>query len=183
MQMVVAVGALIPRKGYHFLVPAAALLAKDHPQLKVYIVGQGGQRAELEELARKAKVDDRLVFTGNRPNEELNLWFSAADVSCLVSSREGWPNVVLESLASGTPVVATGLWGVPEILVSPGLGIMVEQEAGAIAQGLREALSRAWNREEIVTYARQRTWDVVAGEVESFLGKTLQDQRQAAAPA
>jgi len=167
-QVIVAVGALIPRKGYQFLIPAVASIAARYPQLKSYIVGKG-DRADLQELCRKHHVEDRVFLVGSRPNEELNDWYSAADFSCLVSSREGWPNVILESLACGTPVVATGLWGVPEILVSPELGIMVAQEIPAIANGLEQALTRVWNRDAILKYARTRTWDVVAQEVEQYL--------------
>jgi glycosyltransferase involved in cell wall biosynthesis len=99
-------------------------------------------------------------------------------LSCLVSSREGWPNVILESLACGTPVLATGLWGVPEILVSPELGIMVAQERQAIADGLSQALSRAWDRDAILRYARTRTWDVVAQEVEQYLAHVSSSSRR-----
>jgi glycosyltransferase involved in cell wall biosynthesis len=167
-QVIVSVGALIPRKGFQFLIPAVARIATRYPRLKAYIVGKGDQN-ELQELCRTHKVEDRVFLVGSRPNEELKYWYSAADLSCLVSSREGWPNVVLESLACGTPVLATGLWGVPEILVSPDLGIMVTQEIEAIATGLDEALSRTWDRAAILRYARTRTWDVVAEEVDQYL--------------
>lgn len=167
-QVAVAVGALIPRKGYQFLIPAIARIAERHPQLVVFIVGKGDAE-KLREQARACHVQDRIVFAGGRPNQELPLWYSAADVSCLVSSREGWPNVVLESLACGTPVVATGLWGVPEILVSPELGTMVAQDAEAIGDGLSAALGRRWDRGAIIRYARTRTWETVAGEVEKYL--------------
>ena len=167
-QMVVSVGALIPRKGFQFLIPAVARIAAHYPVLKVYIVGKGDP-TELKELCRTHKVEDRVFLVGSRANEELKFWYSAADLSCLVSSREGWPNVVLESLACSTPVLATGLWGVPEILVSPELGIMVTQEIESISEGLGKALSRKWDREAILRYARTRTWDVVAQEVDDFL--------------
>jgi glycosyltransferase involved in cell wall biosynthesis len=178
-QVIVAVGALIPRKGYQFLIPAIAAIASQYPRLKAYIVGKG-DRTELQELCRKHKVEDRVFLVGSRPNEELSVWYSAADLSCLVSSREGWPNVVLESLACGTPVVATGLWGVPEILVSPELGIMVAQEPQAIADGLSRALDRSWDRTAILKYARTRTWDVVAQEVEQYLEQTCNAQHRPA---
>lgn len=167
-QVIVSVGALIPRKGFQFLIPAVAKIAEHYPRLKAYIVGKGNP-GELQELCRKHKVEDRVFLVGSRANEQLKFWYSAADLSCLVSSREGWPNVVLESLACGTPVLATGLWGVPEILVSPELGIMVTQEIEAIAQGLDQALSRTWDRGVILRYARTRTWDVVAEEVDQYL--------------
>lgn len=167
-RVLVAIGALIPRKGYHFLIPAIPAVLKTNPRLLVYIVGKGDTR-QLRQLALECGVEDRVIFAGSRPNEELKYWYSAADISCLVSSREGWPNVVLESLACGTPVVATGLWGVPEILVSPELGLMVQQDVNSIAAGLDSALRTSWNRDEIVRYARTRTWDVVAQEVEEYL--------------
>jgi teichuronic acid biosynthesis glycosyltransferase TuaC len=167
-QVAVSVGALIPRKGFQFLIPAVARIAARYPALKVYIVGKGDP-TELKELCRAHKVEDRVFLVGSRANEELKFWYSAADLSCLVSSREGWPNVVLESLACGTPVLATGLWGVPEILVSPELGIMVTQEIESISAGLGKALSRKWDRDAILRYARTRTWDVVAQEVDDFL--------------
>jgi glycosyltransferase involved in cell wall biosynthesis len=171
--LAVAVGALIPRKGFQFLIPAFANIAGRFPNLRLYIVGKGDQ-AELKALAQSQGLVDRVFFAGSRPNEELNLWYSAADVSCLVSSREGWPNVVLESLACGTPVVATGLWGVPEILVSPELGIMVQQQIVDIADGLGRALTRTWDRNLIINYARTRTWSVVAEEVEKYFAYILQ---------
>jgi glycosyltransferase involved in cell wall biosynthesis len=168
----VAVGALIPRKGFQFLIPALASVAKRSPKLRLYIVGKGDQN-NLKALALAHGVADRVFFAGSRPNEELKIWYSAADVSCLVSSREGWPNVVLESLACGTPVLATGLWGVPEILVSPELGIMVQQQTAAIADGLGQALTKKWDRNAIINYARSRTWNVVAEEVEKYFAHIL----------
>lgn len=176
-QVAVAVGALIPRKGYQFLIPAIARIAEQYPRLVLYIVGKGDSE-DLQALARACHVEDRVVIAGGRPNQELPLWYSAADLSCLVSSREGWPNVVLESLACGTPVLATGLWGVPEILVSPELGIMVDQNIVAIADGISAALDRKWNRDAILQYARTRTWETVAGEVESYLARISAESRR-----
>ena len=114
-------------------------------------------------------MTDRIFLVGNKPNEELPLWYSAADVTCLASLREGMPNVVLESLACGTPVVATRVGGTPEVLVSDKLGLLVATDAGAIAAGLEAALSRTWDRTAISNHARQRDWAAVAEEVENYL--------------
>lgn len=167
-QAVVAVGGLVPRKGYHLLIPALAQLVPQHPKLKLYIVGEGPSRAKLQGLIDSLGLRDRVSLVGPRPNDELKYWYSAADVSALTSSREGWPNVILESMACGTPVVATRVWGTPEVIVSPQLGEMVEQSADSIAAGLQTALRRQWDRGVIANYARQRTWDKVAAEVEHF---------------
>ena len=171
--VLVAVGALIPRKGFHFLIPAFARVAQTRPNCQLYIVGEGEQRRELEKLSADHGVGERVHLVGGRPNEELQAWYSAADLSCLVSSREGWPNVLLESLACGTPVVATKVWGVPEVIVSPNLGLLVDQSEEAIAKGLNDALGQSWDREALIRHAASRTWDVVAGEVEQYFNSRL----------
>jgi teichuronic acid biosynthesis glycosyltransferase TuaC len=172
-RVIVAVGGLIPRKGFQYLIPAFAQVASNDEGLHLYIVGEGESRSQLEILARESNIASRVHLVGNHPNEKLRYWFSAAEISCLTSSREGWPNVLLESMACGTPVVATGVWGVPEVIVSPNLGIIVEQTVASIAQGLSLALEKKWNREAIRRYAERRTWDDVAVEVESFLASCV----------
>src|SRR5205807_9313740 len=103
----VSVGSLIESKGHHLLIRAVAKLTERIPGLRLYVIGEGVYRAKLEELVREKQLQGRVFLLGNRPNEELSLWFSAAHISCLMSSREGWPNVVSEALACGTPVLAT----------------------------------------------------------------------------
>jgi teichuronic acid biosynthesis glycosyltransferase TuaC len=171
--LVVSVGTLIPSKGHHLLIAALAEMAPRYPNIKAYILGEGGYRAELEELARGKDVQERVFLVGERPNEELQLWFNAADVSCLLSSREGWPNVLLESLACGTPVVSTRVGGVAEVIASPDLGVLVESEVRSIADGLEAAVQRDWDRAALVRYARARTWEVVAEELAQYLTSLL----------
>jgi teichuronic acid biosynthesis glycosyltransferase TuaC len=167
--VLVSVGSLIESKGHHLLIAAVAELARSFPQLRLYILGEGDYRSALEQLVREKKMQDRVFFFGNRPNEELPLWFSAADLSCLISSREGWPNVVSEALACGTPVLATRAGGIPEIITSSEVGMFVERNAHSIAVGLERALTKPWNRAEIARHSRSRSWDTVAAEVEAFL--------------
>jgi glycosyltransferase involved in cell wall biosynthesis len=173
--VILSVGSLIPRKGFQYLIPAFARIAPCVPDARLYIIGEGSFRHELERLVESLEIQNRVFLIGNRPNAELNLWFSAADVSCLVSSREGWPNVLQESLACGTPVVATRLWGAPEVITSPELGLLVEQDVQAIAGALDSALSKRWDRKAIATHAHQRTWEVVSGEVEDYLTETVRN--------
>jgi glycosyltransferase involved in cell wall biosynthesis len=168
-EVVVAVGNLVPVKGYQFLIPVIARLSSQGRKIKLYIIGEGYFRTRLEMLAQQEKVQDRVVFVGRKPNQELKYWYGAADVSCLASSREGWANVLLESLACGTPVVATRVWGAPEVITSPQLGVLVDQNVDSILAGLETALGKPWDREALTRYAGSRTWDVVAGEVENFL--------------
>jgi teichuronic acid biosynthesis glycosyltransferase TuaC len=177
-EVIVSVGALIPRKGYHFLIPALAKISSKHPNLRLYIIGEGESRSQLATLARANDVQDRVFLMGSKPNEDLRVWYSAADISCLVSSREGWANVLLESLACGTPVVATRVWGAPEVITSPELGVLVEQRVQPIADGLEVALRKQWDRELLIRYAASRTWDVVAKEVEVFLSERIASEKR-----
>jgi teichuronic acid biosynthesis glycosyltransferase TuaC len=165
----VSVGSLIESKGHHLLIAAIAKLAAQFPKLRLYVVGEGAYRAKLEELVREKQLQDKVFLLGNRPNEEMSLWFCAANVSCLISSREGWPNVVSEALACGTPVLATRIGGIPEIVTSPELGMFVERHVDSVAAGLEQALTKSWNREQIARHSRSRSWDAVAAEVEAFL--------------
>ena len=176
--ILVSVGKLLPVKGFQYLIPAFADIAPRFPNARLYIIGEGNFRSELERLVEKMKIQDRVFLIGSRPNEELKYWFSAAEASCLVSSREGWPNVLQESLACGTPVVATRVWGAPEVITSPDLGILVEQNVPAIASALDNALSRRWDRNAIATHGRDRTWEVVACEVDEYLAQSVEDARK-----
>ena len=172
-KVIVSVGGLIERKGFHFLIPAVARILPRHPHLRLYIIGGGPARHQLEALIRRHDLDGRVFLKGPQPNADLKYWYSAADVSALTSSREGWPNVILESMACGTPVVATGVFGVPEVIVSPQLGVMVEQSVPSIAGGLEEALSKDWDRAGVAQHARQRTWEVVARELAEYFEQRL----------
>lgn len=167
--ILVSVGSLIPSKGHELVLRALALLKNKEVRPQLYILGEGRHRDSLEELAKQLGLQETVHFAGKRPNEELPSWFSAATVSCLASSREGWPNVVTESLACGTPVVATRVGGVPEILPSEELGIIVDQTIDSVAGGLERALRKNWNRSAISSHTRKRTWHEVAIEVERII--------------
>jgi glycosyltransferase involved in cell wall biosynthesis len=172
-EMIVSIGSLLPVKGHERLIAAMAVLKVRQPNLRAYIVGEGPLRAKLQRSIASAGLAEHVFLIGSRANEELRFWFSAADVSCLTSLREGWPNVVSESIACGTPVVATAVGGVPEIIYSSDLGIVVESTVAGIAAGLDSALSRTWNREALAAHARKRTWHQVAEEVQEFCRERL----------
>jgi glycosyltransferase involved in cell wall biosynthesis len=165
----VSVGSLIESKGHHLLIAAVRKLTERFPEVRLYVIGDGVFRTKLEQLVREKQLQERVFLPGNRPNEELSLWFGSANISCLMSSREGWPNVVSEALACGTPVLATGVGGIGEIITSPELGMLVERNVDSIAAGLEQAFTKTWNRGEIAGHSRSRSWDAVAAEVEAFL--------------
>ena len=167
--IVVSVGSLIPSKGHQLVIRALSKLLRLQHRPQLYIIGEGYYRAALERLVRETGLLDFVHLVGKQPNDKIPLWFGAATVSCLASAREGWPNVITESLACGTPVVATRVGGIPEILHTEDLGILVETTEDSIAAGLERALTKNWNREAISVQTRARTWDQVAEELEGDL--------------
>ncbi|MFN7197830.1 MAG: glycosyltransferase, partial [Hylemonella sp.] len=90
-------------------------------------------------------------------------WYSAADALILASSREGWANVLLESMACGTPVVATRIWGTPEVVASEAVGRLVPARAGeAFAQAVRSLLAAAPDRSAVRRYAEGFSWEATS---------------------
>src|SRR5271157_2364060 len=168
-RIVVSVAALKPVKGPDLLVRATSLLKKSFTDCKVLFVGAGPELGMLQQLAEQLDCADICQFVGAVPNEQLRTYFSAADVSCLASRQEGWPNVVLESLACGTPVVATAVGAAPQLLATPGLGIIVDPTPEAIHAGLSRALQQDWSAGTLSAFARGHTWENVAARVDAVL--------------
>jgi len=166
-RVLLSVGGLIPRKGFDLLIKALKLLFEEWHKRDLYlvIVGEGSSRRALEQLIDSLGLGEHVYLAGAIPHHELYVWYSAADLFCLASSREGWPNVVLEALASGTPVVATDIWGIPEIICSDKLGILTKRSEQDLAAGITAALQKSWQSDAIVQYAREQTWERVASSV------------------
>ncbi len=170
-RMVLAVGYIIRRKGQHLITEALGRLRREGGMDDVFAAFVGGPgdepgvMSEVERLMRQYGLEDVIHLPGKVVQEELLEWYNAADVMCLASEKEGWANVLLESLACGTPVVGTNVWGTPEVITSPELGVLVERTVDDIQRGLREALSQTWDRDRIVAYANEHTWEATARRV------------------
>ena len=157
--ILLSVGYLIERKGHHLLVQAMPEILKHHPQARLVVVGDGEMRGALQKLAMDLRIDAHVTFAGTIAQTELKHWYSAADLFVLASSREGWANVLLESMACGTPVLATAIWGTPEVVASPDAGALVEERsARALAQGVLALLQRLPPREAVRRYAENFGW-------------------------
>jgi teichuronic acid biosynthesis glycosyltransferase TuaC len=152
----ISVGHLVERKGHDIAIKALARF----PDAKLLIVGDGELRRELEQLTVSLGLSGKVHFTGSVSQERLKYYFSAADALILASSREGWPNVLLESMACGTPVVATRVWGSPEVVCATEAGVLVEQRTEqAIGDGLARLLATYPTREATRQYAERFSWD------------------------
>ena len=155
----VAAGRLEPVKGYDRLLRAVARLENVH----LLLVGDGGQRPNLERLSRELDISDRVRFVGRVGRDGLSVYYQAADALVLSSHSEGWPTVIHEALACGRPVVAPAVGGIPEALADPNLGLLLASaEPDILAAGIRRTLASHWEPAVLRQAAMAHAWDNVA---------------------
>lgn len=154
--LMLSVGNLVELKGHHLAIEALAKMPKG---TRLAIIGKGSERARLESLSRQLGVADRVHFAGLVLPDQLKWWYSAADVLVLCSSREGWPNVLLEAMACGTPVVATNVGGVAEMLAME-VGILLPSRSSeALTFALEHLCAARPDRQQVRHHAEQFAWD------------------------
>jgi teichuronic acid biosynthesis glycosyltransferase TuaC len=168
--VILCAGDLAELKGHHKVIRALKELNDTGMFARLIIVGGVGRSGRYASAIRQQVSDcgleDRVLFAGEVKQEALAALMCAADVFCLASSSEGWPNVVNEALACGTPVVATDVGAVRQIIPSNDYGVIVPvDDPDALTTALRCALTRKWDRAAISTWGRSRSWDTVAKEV------------------
>jgi len=166
-QILLSVGHLVERKGHHVAIEALVLLPTE---TLLVIAGNGPDLAQLQELAKRLAVQDRVIFAGQIENAKLKWWYSAADALVLCSSREGWANVLLEAMACGTPVIATDIWGTPEVVSTPAAGrLMNERSPEAMVAAWQDLLRAKPRAAETRACAEDFSWDATtAAQLELF---------------
>jgi glycosyltransferase involved in cell wall biosynthesis len=162
----ISVGGLIERKGHHRTIEAMRQL----PGFELIIAGEGPERERLAAMIAQYGMGERVRLLGPRPHAELAALYGAADASVLASSREGWANVLLESMACGTPVVAADIWGNPEVVRAPEAGVIYQPNtADALAAGVRHLFAALPDRAATQVYAEAFSWDeTTAGQLALF---------------
>ena len=151
-----SVGNLVELKGHHIAIEALQLMPADSILI---IAGSGPERGNLENLAQRLGVQARVRFAGHVANDELKWWYSAADALVLCSSREGWANVLLEAMACGTPVIATNVWGTPEVVSAPEAGRLMDSRSPEGLVHAAAALFANYPQPELVRqYAEKFDW-------------------------
>jgi glycosyltransferase involved in cell wall biosynthesis len=163
--VLLTVAGVYAGKGQHLVVRALRGLAARFPGATYVVVGtpRPGESyvRQLQETARELGVEDRLRLVGPQPHAGLAPWYRAADCFVLATESEGWPNVLLESLACGTPVVATDVGGVAEIARDGVDGVLMrEREPAAVEAAVAQVLARSWSREALVARAQGFDWAV-----------------------
>jgi glycosyltransferase involved in cell wall biosynthesis len=143
----IAVGRLVEKKGYSYLIRACALLRQRSYRYTLAIYGSGPQRDELVELINSFGLGDVVQLQGARRQEELIAIYRAADLFVLApyilesGDRDGIPNVLMEAMSVGLPIVATAVSGIPELIKHEQSGLLVPPcDQVALAEALERLL-------------------------------------------
>jgi glycosyltransferase involved in cell wall biosynthesis len=165
-RVLASVGHLVEAKGHRLAIEALAAF----PDATLLIAGEGPARKALARTAERAGVAARVRFLGLVPHERIAHVYGAADALVLASAREGMPNVVLESLACGTPVVATDVGGIGEVLTAPEAGrLMSARSTAALRDALASLLAAPPRTEATRAFAQRFAWaPVIARQIELY---------------
>ncbi len=132
--MILAVGRMVHKKGFEFLIGAMPNILRDAPHARLVLVGYGDLRDELETQAHALGLNGHITFAGRVPRQEIPAYFAAADIVSVPSVRDeagnvdGLPNVVLEAMAAGKPIVASNIAGFPDVIEHEASGLLVEEK-------------------------------------------------------
>jgi glycosyltransferase involved in cell wall biosynthesis len=169
--LIASVGNLVAEKGHDLVIRALQLM----PSVKLVIVGDGPERMRLASLASTARVNERVFFRPAMPQQDLADVYRSVDVLVLASSREGWPNVLLEAMACGTPVVAADVGGVREIVASVEAGIVLsERTPDGIASAVQDLLRVPRSRASVREYAERFGWGSVCSDLADLFSRVIE---------
>ena len=164
-----SVGNLIPLKGHDIALRGLATL----PDKELIIIGQGPEEKKLKQLARDLGVFDRVTFLGHVPQRDLARYYVHADATLLMSSMEGMPNVIIESLACGTPVITTDVGGIPEIVNSSNGILLRERSTAALTRALENFYAASWDHDAIAAAMQSMDWMATAREQFALYQKVI----------
>jgi glycosyltransferase involved in cell wall biosynthesis len=166
MPTLISVGNLIESKGQRLAIQALRTLIA----FRLCVVGSGPDEGALRLLARQLGVADRVLFCGRIAQEHMSSYYSAADILVLPSSREGAPNVVLEAMACGTPVVATSVGGIPEFVNDAVAGrLMADRSVQQLVGAVQNLWAQGVDRQAVRRHATRFDWaEATHGQLEIF---------------
>lgn len=140
-KIIISVASLHPKKGQAYLLEAVKILSEKRNDFKFFLAGEGFLREKLEKFVKENRLENFVEFLGGLGREDLKHWLCKADIFALSSLWEGLPNAMLEAMASGLPVVATSVGGVPEAIQNNQNGILAPTaDSDALAEGLSKLL-------------------------------------------
>lgn len=175
-KVIIYVGRFVEAKGLRDLIAAFGQLALADSTLTLALVGDGVMKDEILRLVWAAGLENRVRLPGGQSPVGVAEWINAADVLTLPSWSEGYPNVVVEALACGRPVVATDVGGTREILDGNSGVLVPPRDATSLANAIETVLARHWDHRAIAARIT-RTWDDVAQETLAVCSHVLYHPR------
>jgi glycosyltransferase involved in cell wall biosynthesis len=177
-RVLISVGSLVERKGHHELIKVMPELTRSHPGVRLYIIGGRGPEGDMSATLRSMIAERGLTnvyLIDKVDHAALADWYGAADVFCLATKGEGCPNVVLEALACGAPVVATDVGAIRE-LVSDGVNgfVVGAGSAAELGPAIERALRHNWDRAHIAEDMDRWGWAKCADQVIETYRSVLQ---------
>jgi teichuronic acid biosynthesis glycosyltransferase TuaC len=176
-ELVLFVGRLDTAKGIEELLEAFKLLADRRPNLQLAFVGDGPGGVHLRSKARHLGLEDRITLNGACSSPGVAQWLAAANVLALPSYNEGYPNVVIEALSCGRPVIATNVGGILELVNEESGILIVPRDSRALAVAIEKAMDRRWDEYSISEQFR-RSWDEAAEELLRICELAMQQRRE-----
>lgn len=180
-KILISVGGLTERKGFHRIIELLPDLLNKFDDLHLVIAGgpspEGNWEDKLKRLTNDLGLVNNVHFLGPVSPEELRYVYSAGDLFVLATRMEGWANVFLEAMACGLPVITTRVGGNAEVVCSELYGKVVPYgDKLAFSQAIEESFQLPWDREKIVSYARDNSWKmripILVQEFSAIMRKT-----------
>ena len=153
---IISVGNLIELKGHHLVIQAI----KELDNVTLSIVGEGPKEMELKSLVTTLALQEKVKFLGYKTHQELAVLYNQADALVLASSREGMPNVLLEAMACGTPVISSPVGGAVEVITNEAAGVLLEERTvQGVTTAINQLVNKAFLPEETRRHSEQFSWD------------------------
>jgi len=184
-EVVFSAGRFVRKKGFEYLIDAVAALVPRRPRLVLVLAGGGDLEAEFHDRLERLGIGGRAVLPGVLSQDQVAAGLAAADVAAVPSVRDdagnvdGLPNVVMETMASGTPLVATSAGGIGSVVTDGRTGLLVgERDVAALAAAIERvlddpALARTVGEAARAHVLATATWDDVALRFEEVYDRAL----------
>lgn len=171
-EYILYIGNLKKNKGIFELLKGFAQIKDKYPTLKLLYAGPGSLKEELYQQAKNLDIHNNIELLGPVNHSELPSLIQNAKLLALPSYNEGVPNVVLESMACGTPVLVTSVGGIPEVVDESICGVIIPpQNSNAVAQGLIKLLNKKWDAKKIQQHSQQFSWEKNKSQLIEVLSK------------
>jgi glycosyltransferase involved in cell wall biosynthesis len=174
-RLLLSVGNLNNLKGHTYLIEAMRKVRHSIDDVLLIIIGSGPLEFELQKQIIASDLKKNVILVGNKRHEEIPLWMNACDLFVHPSLHESFGVVVIEALACGKPVLSTTVGGLPEIIRSGDLGLLVQSSnAQSLANGILDCLSKNWVEEKIINFSQQYTWRNLTSRIVGVYEKAIE---------